>query len=44
MNLMSKIKDFFVFIWVVALGGLYFLGCVGLAFYVAIKEKLAKLK
>lgn len=44
MNLMSKIKSFFVFVWVITLSGLYFLGCVGLAFYVAIKEKLAKLK
>jgi len=41
---MSKIKDFFVFIWVITLGGFYFLGCIGLVFFIAIKEKLAKLK
>tara|TARA_Y100000310_G_C20614170_1_gene779697 strand:- start:381 stop:506 length:126 start_codon:yes stop_codon:yes gene_type:complete len=41
---MSKIKDLFIAIWVIVLSGLYFLGCIGLAFYVAIKEKIAKLR
>ncbi len=41
---MSKIKDLFIAIWVIVLSGFYFLGCIGLAFYIAIKEKIAKLR
>jgi len=41
---MNKVKCFFTTIWVIILAGLYLFGMIFSVFYIAIKEKIGRLK